>query len=61
MSASTSLRRVDLLPFHRIAAGKYRRLQRTNPFSEIEPPDLEAIDKVRKRFENHGLDVHIGG
>ncbi len=61
MSASTSLRRVDILPFHRIAAGKYRRLQHTNPFSEIEPPDLEAIDKVRKRFENHGLDVHIGG
>ena len=61
MSASTSLSRVDLLPYHRIAAGKYRRLQRTKPFSEIEPPDREAIGKVRKRFENHGLDVHIGG
>jgi pyruvate formate lyase activating enzyme len=52
---------VALLPYHKIAGGKYKRLRRTNEMEDIEPPARERIDAIRARFEDHGIAVTVGG
>ncbi|MEU9891043.1 pyruvate formate-lyase-activating protein [Sphaerisporangium sp. NPDC051011] len=46
---------VDVLPFHRMAAGKYRRLGLTFPLAHVDPPGPELLDQVHARFRAHGV------
>jgi pyruvate formate lyase activating enzyme len=52
---------VDLLPFHRIAAEKYRRLGLNDPMSEAARSDPQHLETIKNRFEAAGFDVSIGG
>ncbi|MEO3748356.1 hypothetical protein [Plantactinospora sp. B5E13] len=47
--------RVDVLPFHRLGAGKYRELGIPFPLADTEPPTPEQVERVRDRFREHGL------
>ena len=52
---------VDLLPFHRIAEAKYRRLGLRDPMAAAARPDPQRLETIQKRFESAGFDVTIGG
>ena len=52
---------VDLLPFHRTAAEKYRRLGRHDPMAGTARPDPQQLEAIKNRFESAGFDVSIGG
>lgn len=56
-----TLRRVDLLPYHRIADQKYRRLNYENKMDGIQPPGADELAAARRVFEDQGLSVSIGG
>ena len=46
---------VELLPFHRLGAGKYDAVGRDYRFAEAEPPSREAMDALRDHIQSKGL------
>jgi len=57
----SSLQGIDLLPFHRIGGGKYRRLGMEEPMAGMNPPSAEHVAAIKDRLASKGLDVSIGG
>ncbi len=60
LTSLRNLRDVSLLPYHRIAAEKYRRLRRKNEMEGVSPPSDEMMTSLRTRFESCGMKVTIG-
>lgn len=58
--SANRFRRISILPYHRIAGGKYRRLGLEDRMSGVEPPSAERIDEIRARFTQAGFEVRIG-
>lgn len=58
---NTEFKKIHILPFHSIAAGKYQRLGIPNPAENIPVPDKEDIAQVAGLFAQNGFDVKIGG
>lgn len=57
---STRFRRISLLPYHRIADGKYHRLGLPDRMAGINPPSTERMKEIQARFQTEGFDAHIG-
>jgi len=55
------LRRVDLLPYHRMGIDKYRRLGIRCPLEEFSSPDPVRVDEVAEALRRQGLEVRMGG
>lgn len=55
------LDRVDLLPYHESAKGKYERLGKEYALSEIRQPSDERMQETAYLLEQYGLPVKIGG
>ncbi len=56
------VRRIHLLPYHRLGSDKYERLGRTYTLPELLPPTGEHMEMLRKVVENNSdLDCRIGG
>jgi pyruvate formate lyase activating enzyme len=51
---------VELLPYHRFAESKYRRLRMHYPLEGVEPPSEEKLAELRRVFEEAGLAVRSG-
>ena len=56
-----AVRNIDILPMHRIADEKYRRLGIQNKIADKRPPSPEEIDAVKRQYEAYGFIVSIGG
>jgi pyruvate formate lyase activating enzyme len=56
-----SLRRVDLLPYHRMAATKYAGLGRTYNLAHLRPPTQRKVAEAAGLLEQAGLSVQVGG
>ncbi len=52
---------IDLLPFHPMAAGKYRRFNQENRLAGVLPPTGERMEEIKEKFQHHGFKVKIGG
>jgi len=52
---------VELLPYHRTAVDKYRRLNRAYALGEIEPPSRDQLVGAASILQRLGLEVRIGG
>jgi len=52
---------VNLLPYHNIAADKYRRLGRLNTLDVFKVPAQEEVDAVAAKYMSYGVKVKIGG
>ncbi len=55
------VKQIDLLPYHKMARGKAERLGLKQPVNEIEEPERSKLDLLRKKFEEIGFSVGIGG
>jgi pyruvate formate lyase activating enzyme len=53
------LERVDLLPYHRIAVEKYRRIQKPYELADLAPPSEERMAEIAALMRGFGLDVQI--
>ena len=51
---------IELLPYHRFAESKYRRLKKHYPLEGAEPPSEEQLAGLRKILEDAGLAVRVG-
>ena len=58
--APTRFRRVSILPYHRIAEGKYRTLGLPFRMAGTEPPPAPQVESIRRRFAAAGFDPHVG-
>jgi pyruvate formate lyase activating enzyme len=56
-----NLKRIDLLPFHRIGAAKYRRFNLPYRMNDTQQPSNERMIELKEFFEETGLKVKIGG
>jgi len=59
--ASLGLRRIDLLPYHRIGSEKYRRMHQPYRMEGVEPPSPERMEALADRLRQDGFTVRIGG
>ena len=59
--SSLQLRRIDLLPYHRIGSGKYQRLHLRNWMEGIQPPAPDKMKTLAARLRRDGFWVRIGG
>jgi pyruvate formate lyase activating enzyme len=55
------LQGLDLLPYHRLGADKYARLEKAYPLAAAEAPGQERMQEIAYFIESHGLPVNIGG
>ena len=56
-----TIQHVAVLPYHRTAEGKYRRLRLSNRMQGVSPLTDEQTHAIIKELETYGLHVHIGG
>lgn len=61
LEAHTPGVRVDLLPYHRLGRPKYERLGKPYLLEETETPSDARMDELKKRFEEVGFAVTVGG
>lgn len=52
---------LHLLPYHRIAESKYRRLHMNQQLGEVDEPGESLMLRLKKQFEETGLEVILGG
>ena len=52
---------MHLLPYHRIAGNKYRRLQMEQHLEHVAEPDEQMMRQLKEEFMKTGLEVIIGG
>ena len=56
MSIKTdSLKRINLLPFHKIGASKYKRFNMPYKMEGIEPPDKDEMLRMKELFMETGI------
>ena len=55
------IRRVHLLPFHRLGEAKYLRLGLEDRMAGVHPPAPTRMDELRARFTARGIETTIGG
>ncbi len=52
---------VHLLPYHRIAGNKYRRLLMKEHLADVDEPDQQMMHRIKEEFKRTNLEVIIGG
>ncbi|MGW0497671.1 pyruvate formate-lyase-activating protein [Streptomyces sp. NPDC003007] len=55
LSGLGTVERVDVLPFHKLGAGKYEALGIPFPLRDNPVPDAALVDRVRGQFRERGL------
>ncbi len=56
-----SLKRINLLPFHKIGASKYKRFNMQYKMEGTEPPGKDDMLRMKELFMKTGIKVKIGG
>ena len=50
-----NVERVDVLPFHQIGRFKWKELKLNYTLDEVQPPSVDAIERVCEQFRSEGL------
>lgn len=61
VSELPSVQQVCLLPYHKTAAAKFKRMGLPYPLENIQQPNPETMESLRMQFVAKGLPVTIGG
>ncbi|MCH7658022.1 MAG: glycyl-radical enzyme activating protein [Bacteroidetes bacterium] len=56
-----NVNQIDLLPYHRMSGSKAERFGLEQQIAGIEKPDPAQLESIRKKFEETGFTVGIGG
>jgi pyruvate formate lyase activating enzyme len=59
-SLGTSVKLVQLLPYHMLGIAKYERIGKRYALSSIVPPSKTLMEQHQKYFESYGLKVQVG-
>jgi len=58
---SSNLKKINLLPYHRIGASKYKKFNIPYRMNGVEPPTPARMKELKHYFEETGIKVKIGG
>jgi len=58
---TNSLRKINLLPFHKTGSSKYKRFDIPYRMTNVEPPDKGKMQMLKEFFSETGIKVKIGG
>jgi pyruvate formate lyase activating enzyme len=61
LTKTNSLKRINLLPFHRIGSSKYKRFNIPYRMGNVESPSRERMQELKEFFMETGIKVKIGG
>ncbi len=61
LAADLGLERVDILPYHHIAAEKYVRLNKVYRLDDVQAPLGESLAEITQILQGFGLQVQRGG
>lgn len=56
-----NLKKISLLPFHRIGISKYRKFKMEYRMNDTKQPDTERMKGLKEFFSETGIQVKIGG
>lgn len=56
-----NIKEINLLPYHKGAEGKLRRLMKKNPSMDFKAPTEKRLDEIGKKLSSHGIRTKIGG
>jgi pyruvate formate lyase activating enzyme len=56
-----NLKKINLLPYHKGAEGKLRRLMKKSASLDFKAPAEKRLDEIKKKMSSHGFTVKIGG
>jgi pyruvate formate lyase activating enzyme len=56
-----SLKRINLLPFHKIGSSKYKRFNKPYRMGKVDSPSKERMLELKEFFMETGIKVKIGG
>jgi pyruvate formate lyase activating enzyme len=56
-----SLKKVCLLPYHRIGSSKYKRFNIPYKLGNVEPPSKSKMNELKNFFSGTGIKIKIGG
>jgi pyruvate formate lyase activating enzyme len=56
-----SIKKINLLPFHKIGSSKYKRFNLPYRMEGIEPPAKEKMQELKELFCETGVKVKVGG
>lgn len=60
-SKTESLKKVNLLPYHKIGSSKYKRFNIKYRMTDAEKPSSERMNQLKEMFSETGIKVKIGG
>jgi len=60
LTSLAAVRRVELLPYHRIGEPKHARLGLAYPLAGLQAPSQQRIESLAAIFRASGLETHIG-
>lgn len=60
-SETAALKKISLLPYHKIGSSKYQSFNRTYKMEGVEPPAKEEMRLLKEMFSETGVKVKIGG
>lgn len=55
ISAHKNIKRVDVLPFHKLGEYKWETLDYNYKLAETNPPSIEKLNEVKNIFRNYGI------
>lgn len=58
---NSSLKKISLLPYHKIGSSKYKRFNMPYSMGQVEPPSKERMNELMEFFSDTGVKVKIGG
>ncbi len=61
ISTLETVKKINLLPFHKIGYSKYKKLNRENLMLDLDPPSPERLDQILDTFRGLGFTTKLGG
>ena len=61
LSSLKYINNIFILPYHKIAQGKYEQLNFENKMNGIQEPTKDEVENTKFFFEKSGFNVKIGG
>ena len=58
---TVSLKKISLLPYHKIGSSKYKRFNIPYRMGNVEPPSKERMNELKEFFSDTGVKIKIGG